>query len=140
MSSPSNIQPSHAARPDFFCCEVRSRKRCGSGGGEDTAQTPTRSTPPAREESCARRAALRGSRLGDKNLAIKKRLFLIVTPRHYDLRQRDREGDARLVYSMDVPEIYGPVAHQLTFAEAARRSIICHYRVIISVVTSDMVN
>ena len=37
-------------------------------------------------------------------------------------------------------KIYGPVAHQLTFAEAARRGLICHYRVIISVVTSGMVN
>ena len=81
-----------------------------------------------------------GFALSDKNLAIKKRLFLTATPRHYDLRKRDREGDARLVYSMDAPEIYGPVAHQLTFAAAARRGIICHYRVIISVVTSDMVN
>ena len=81
-----------------------------------------------------------GFALSDKNLAIRKRLFLTATPRHYDLRKRDREGDARLVYSMDAPEIYGPVAHQLTFAEAARRGIICHYRVIISVVTSGMVN
>ena len=81
-----------------------------------------------------------GFALSDKNLAIRKRLFPTATPRHYDLRLRDREGDARLVYSMDAPEIYGPVAHQLTFAEAARRGIICHYRVIISVVTSDMVN
>jgi superfamily II DNA or RNA helicase len=81
-----------------------------------------------------------GFALSDRNLAIRKRLFLTATPRHYDLRKRDREGDARLVYSMDAPEIYGPVAHQLTFAEAARRGIICHYRVIISVVTSDMVN
>lgn len=80
-----------------------------------------------------------GFALSDKNLAIKKRLFLTATPRHYDLRRRDREGDARLVYSMDAPEIYGPVAHQLTFAEAARRGLICHYRVIISVVTSGMV-
>jgi predicted helicase len=81
-----------------------------------------------------------GFALSDKNLAIRKRLFLTATPRHYDIRKRDREGDARLVYSMDAPEIYGPVAHQLTFAEAARRGIICHYRVIISVVTSGMVN
>ena len=81
-----------------------------------------------------------GFALSDKNLAIKKRLFLTATPRHYDLRKRDKEGDARLVYSMDAPEIYDPAAHQLTFAEAACRGIICHYRVIISVVTSDMVN
>ncbi len=60
-----------------------------------------------------------GFALSDKNLAIRKRLFLTATPRHYDLRKRDREGDARLVSSMDAPEIYGPVAHQLTFAEAA---------------------
>jgi predicted helicase len=80
-----------------------------------------------------------GFALSDRNLAIRKRLFLTATPRHYDLRRRDREGDARLVYSMDAPEIYGPVAHQLTFAEAARRGLI-YYRVIISVVTSGMVN
>jgi superfamily II DNA or RNA helicase len=81
-----------------------------------------------------------GFALNDKNLSISKRLFLTATPRHYDVRKRDKEGDARLVYSMDAPEVYGPVAHKLTFAEAARRGIICNYKVIISVVTSDMVN
>ena len=59
-----------------------------------------------------------GFALSDRHLRIKKRLFLTATPRHHDLRRRDREGDARLVYSMDAPEIYGPVAHQLTFAAA----------------------
>src|SRR6266516_2482495 len=81
-----------------------------------------------------------GFALNAKNLPIRKRLFLTATPRHYDIRRRDKEGDARLVYSMDAPEIYGPIAHKLTFAEAARRGIICDYKVIISVVTSDMVN
>lgn len=78
--------------------------------------------------------------LTDQNLPIRQRLFLTATPRHYDVRHRDREGDARLVYSMDAPEIYGPVAHQLTFAEAARHGIICRYQVVVSVVTSGMVN
>lgn len=77
--------------------------------------------------------------LKDKNLPIHKRLFMTATPRHYDVRHKDKEGDARLVYSMDVPEVYGPVAHTLTFPEAARRDIICGYKVLISVVTSDMV-
>lgn len=81
-----------------------------------------------------------GFALNDKRLPIRKRLFLTATPRHYDVRKRDKEGDARLVYSMDAPEIYGLIAHKLTFAEAARRGIICGYKVIISVVTSDMVN
>lgn len=78
--------------------------------------------------------------LQDKNLPIRKRLFMTATPRHYDMRHKDKEGDAKLVYSMDVPDVYGLTAHTLTFAEAARREIICDYKVIISVVTSDMVN
>jgi superfamily II DNA or RNA helicase len=78
--------------------------------------------------------------LTDDNFRIKKRLFLTATPRHYDINHKDKEGDAKLVYSMDVPEIYGSVVYQLSFAEAARRQIICDYKVIISVVTSEMVN
>jgi predicted helicase len=89
-------------------------------------------------------ASREGSRfsfaLEDANLPIRKRLFFTATPRHYDIRRKDKEGDAVLAYSMDLPEVYGPVIHTLSFAEAARRGIICDYKVVISVVTSDMVN
>lgn len=78
--------------------------------------------------------------LADTNLPIRKRLFFTATPRHYDIRKKDKEGDNTLVYSMDKPEIYGPFVHTLSFAEAARRGIICDYKVVISVVTSGMVN
>lgn len=78
--------------------------------------------------------------LEDINLPIRKRLFFTATPRHYDIRKKDKAGDNILVYSMDKPEIYGQVVHTLSFAEAARRGIICDYKVVISVVTSDMVN
>ena len=78
--------------------------------------------------------------LADTHLPIHKRLFFTATPRHYDIRKKDKEGDNTLVYSMDKPEIYGPVVHTLSFAEAARRGIICDYKVVISVVTSGMVN
>lgn len=74
--------------------------------------------------------------LKDRNLPIRKRLFLTATPRHYNLQKRDQEGDPVEVFSMNRPDIYGPVVHTLTFAEAARQSIICNYKVIISVVTS----
>ena len=77
--------------------------------------------------------------LEDINLPIRKRLFLTATPRHYNPHQQDREGDAQLVFSMDRPDVYGPQAYCLTFAEAARRGIICGYKVIISVITSEMV-
>jgi hypothetical protein len=35
--------------------------------------------------------------LKDENIHIRKRLFLTATPRHYDIRHRDREGDFRIV-------------------------------------------
>ena len=76
--------------------------------------------------------------LKDDNLPIRKRLFLTATPRHYDLKKRDKEGEPIEVYSMNRPEIYGPVVHTLSFAEAAKQKIICNYKVVISVVTSDM--
>jgi superfamily II DNA or RNA helicase len=77
--------------------------------------------------------------LEDVNLPIRKRLFMTATPRHYNPRQQDREGEAKLVFSMDRSDVYGPQAYRLTFAEAARRGIICGYKVIISVISSDMV-
>lgn len=77
--------------------------------------------------------------LEDANLTIRKRLFLTATPRHYNPHDRDREGEAKLLFSMDNPEVYGPQAYRLTFAEAAHRGIICGYKVIISVITSEMV-
>ncbi len=78
--------------------------------------------------------------LKDDNLPIRKRLFLTATPRHYDLKRRDAEGEPVEVYSMNRPEIYGPVAHTLSFAEAAKQKIICNYKVVISVVTSAMLD
>ena len=77
--------------------------------------------------------------LEDANLPIRKRLFLTATPRHYNPHQKNREDEAELVFSMDCPDVYGPQAFCLTFAEAARRGIICGYKVIISVITSEMV-
>ncbi|MFQ5688418.1 MAG: DEAD/DEAH box helicase family protein, partial [Candidatus Scalindua sp.] len=81
-----------------------------------------------------------GFALKDDNLLIKKRLFLTATPRHYNLNKKNKEGDFDLVYSMDNPDVYGEIAHQLSFAKAARQDIICNYKVIISVVTSEQVS
>ncbi|MHB1350894.1 MAG: DEAD/DEAH box helicase [Desulfobulbaceae bacterium] len=77
--------------------------------------------------------------LEDDNIPIRKRLFLTATPRHYNPHQKDVEGEALLVFSMDSPEMYGPQAFRLNFAEAAQRGIICGYKVIISVITSEMI-
>lgn len=77
--------------------------------------------------------------LSDKNLSAHKRLFLTATPRHYDIRRRDKEGDFRLV-SMDDESVYGPVAYRLSFASAVKQGIICPYKIVISVTTKAEVD
>ena len=52
--------------------------------------------------------------LDDEKVRINKRLFLTATPRHIDIRKRDKEGDFR-VQSMDDESLYGPRAHILSF-------------------------
>jgi predicted helicase len=77
--------------------------------------------------------------LSDKHLPVQKRLFLTATPRHYDIRHRDKEGDFRLV-SMDDESVYGPVSYRLSFASAVKQGIICPYKIVISVITKEEVD
>jgi predicted helicase len=77
--------------------------------------------------------------LKDENLPIARRLFLTATPRHYDVARKDKFGESKVVFSMDAAEVYGPVVHRLPFSAAAKAGIITDYKVIISVVTSEMV-
>ena len=80
-----------------------------------------------------------GHCLSEENIRIRKRLFLTATPRHFDIRHRNREGDFRIV-SMDNQTVYGPRAYTLTFGSAAHQGIICNYKVVISVVDGQEVN
>ena len=77
--------------------------------------------------------------LSDERLHIRKRLFFTATPRHYDIRHRDKEGEFR-VQSMDDPRVYGVRAHTLSFASAAKQGIICPYKVVISLIDKGMVS
>ena len=70
--------------------------------------------------------------LSDKNIRIKKRLFLTATPRHYDLRKRDKDGDFKTI-SMNDEAVYGKVSYRLSFSAAVAAGIIVPYKVIISV-------
>jgi len=76
--------------------------------------------------------------LDDRRLGITKRLFFTATPRHYDIRHRTKDGDVR-IQSMDDPTIYGPRAHTLSFARAAKDKIICPYNIVISRINKQMV-
>jgi superfamily II DNA or RNA helicase len=77
--------------------------------------------------------------LKDDRLPILRRLFLTATPRHYSVTTREKSGGAKIVFSMDVPEVYGVVAHSLPFSAAAKAGIITNYKVVISIVTSEEV-
>ena len=77
--------------------------------------------------------------LSDERLRIRKRLFFTATPRHYDIRHRDTEGEYRM-QSMDDPQVYGIRAHTLSFASAAKQDIICSYKVVISLIDKHMVS
>ena len=81
-----------------------------------------------------------GYALKDANIKIQKRLFMTATPRHYNPHSPNEEGEAKVVFSMDDPKVYGKQAYTLTFSEAASRGIICGYKILISVITSDVVN
>jgi len=70
--------------------------------------------------------------LSDKNIRIKKRLFLTATPRHYKLNKRDKDGDFQVV-SMSDEAVYGKVSYRLPFSAAVAAGIIVPYKVIISV-------
>jgi predicted helicase len=77
--------------------------------------------------------------LDDQNIQIHKRLFLSATPRHIDIRHRDKE-DEFAVQSMDDPAVYGPRAHTFSFKAAADKGIICPYKVLISRIDKEMVD
>ena len=70
--------------------------------------------------------------LSDKNILIKKRLFLTATPRHYDLLKRDKDGDF-ITVSMSDKMVYGRVSYRLSFSAAVAAKIIVPYKLIISV-------
>ena len=91
-------------------------------------------------KTAARHGANYAFALKNKNLSIKKRLFLTATPRHYNINRKDKEGNQYLAFSMDDPKVYGPIAHRLSFGIAVRKKLICNYKVIISVITSEMVD
>jgi superfamily II DNA or RNA helicase len=76
----------------------------------------------------------------DSNISVRKRLFLTATPRHYNIDRRDKSGEQKIVFSMDDETIYGRVAYKLSFRAAVEQNLICDYKVIISVITSDMLN
>ena len=69
-----------------------------------------------------------------------KRLFMTATPKVYGDNVKTRAGEvAAELYSMDDEEKYGPVAYELTFAEAVEEGLLCDYRVVVLAINQDAV-
>lgn len=77
--------------------------------------------------------------LHDEKLPIDRRLFLTATPRHIDIKRRDKQGDFKIV-SMDNSEVYGQRAFAQSFPEAVEEGIICDYRVVVATVDRSEVS
>ncbi|RHB55749.1 helicase [Olsenella sp. AM39-30AC] len=69
-----------------------------------------------------------------------KRLFMTATPKIYgdNVRTRAEEKAAEL-YSMDDEGKYGPIAYELTFADAVEQGLLCDYRVVVLAINEDAV-
>ena len=78
--------------------------------------------------------------LYNENLMISKRVFLTATPRVYTPTKSEEAEDAKSIQSMDNPEIYGERAFNLNFGKAVDENIICPYKVLVTVITNEMVN
>ncbi len=69
-----------------------------------------------------------------------KRLFMTATPKVYGDNVKTRAGEAAAeLYSMDDEEKYGPVAYEMTFAEAVEKGLLCDYRVVVLAINQDAV-
>lgn len=75
--------------------------------------------------------------LFDENVPIDQRLFMTATPRVISRRPREGDDEPITELSMDNPEIYGEIAHELKFSDAVNPNreggqIIANFQVIIA--------
>jgi predicted helicase len=82
-----------------------------------------------------------GFTLHDKNIKVRKRLFMTATPKHYKISKKrlKKMGDDMQVLSMDDPKVYGRVAYRMSFKEAVDRGIIVPLKVVVSLITDQMI-
>ena len=69
-----------------------------------------------------------------------KRLFMTATPKVYGENAVTKAGIAAAeLYSMDDEGKYGPVAYEMTFAEAVEKGLLCDYRVVVLAINQEAV-
>ena len=79
--------------------------------------------------------------LFDKNIKIKKRLFMTATRRILSSNQVDNVGSGKVLISMDNKKLYGNICYNLSFYEAAKKyKAIARPKLIVSEVISNEVD
>jgi superfamily II DNA or RNA helicase len=77
--------------------------------------------------------------LDGEKISARRRLFMTATPRIFTRRNHRRSGLAELeIASMDNPDLFGPVFHHLSFAEAIDRRLLSDYQVAIVCVRDEI--
>jgi superfamily II DNA or RNA helicase len=72
--------------------------------------------------------------LEDHHIPAGRRLFLTGTARFIAPLAREEDSAQSRSYSMDDPNVYGPVSYELPYPEAIRRGIVCDYQLLVSTV------
>lgn len=75
----------------------------------------------------------------DSHTPIAKRVFMTATPKHFDYRRRNKDGEAKVAFSMDDEAVYGRAAYRLSIRHAIERGLIAGYQVLVSVVDDWMI-
>ena len=80
--------------------------------------------------------------LFDENVPINQRLFMTATPRVISRRRLEGDNESITVLSMDNPEIFGEIEHELKFSDAVNPNreggqIIANFQVIIAEAQSE---
>ena len=76
----------------------------------------------------------------DEIIRAERRLYMTATPKVYAESARTRAGElAAALCSMDDEELYGPVLHEIGFAEAVEAGLLSDYRVVVLTVPEGLV-
>ena len=76
---------------------------------------------------------------GDGNIRAGRRLYMTATPKVYAESARTRAGDlAAALCSMDDEKLYGPVLHEVGFADAVEAGLLSDYRVVVLTVPENL--
>jgi superfamily II DNA or RNA helicase len=73
-----------------------------------------------------------------EKIRAKRRLFFTATPTQFGPKDKHRARNVNVALaSMDDPELFGPVIHHLSFADAVQQKLLCPYQVAVIPITDE---